>query len=98
MVRGYVYGSDSSGFREAEYREPYRGRSVDPPDSRLVGSPAVRVPGPESGGELSGREGVRRELTSGVNGIRSSGLSPANAGPTPFTPVTPLQICFGERE
>lgn len=86
MIRGFVYVSDSSGFREMEYRQPYRGRSVDRPDSGLVGDSSVRVSETESGDELSrGRGSVlrREDKTLRV----APGLN-----------VTPLRICFGERE
>lgn len=52
---GFVYGADLEGFREAEYGRPYRGRSVDRPDSGLVGRASVRVPAAESD------DGVRDE-------------------------------------
>lgn len=49
---GFVYGSDSSGFREAGYGRPYRGRSSHCPDRHLVGDTAAGVPSPRALGVI----------------------------------------------
>lgn len=62
-MRGYVYGTDSQGFREAEFGEPCRGRNPDCPDRHLVGDTAAGVSSPESdGGVRDESDGVLRRL------------------------------------
>lgn len=127
-----VYGSDTETVRQETICPcAYRGRSVDRPDSGLVGNPAVRLSRSaekfwqdvseicdrEDGidashastdkGEASTTASAPREAalmtdTAGIGRIRgntgASGLPGRNHEQSSLLAVSPLQICFGERE